>query len=406
MFTKKAVKTFPLLILALALAACGQISVGVVTNGEETEQVEVTALPDPTDTPEPSTPTAGEQPQVIEGAIPTFAYVGIDSNMWILEAGSAEPRQLTFDGNPMGNTETSVEYSFLRLSYDGAYLAYRRDVGVPMESGYDVTTGMWVMDLQTGEQDQVINTYPAGMAWKPGTHLLAYGVAVETEYFLSRGEPNPELANGIYGIDLDNGLTVELVAPERGYALSQPQWSPDGRYLAFAEILGMEGSGLFAYYDFATQMYLAWEEAIGFFSWSPNGGVVAYARQVYVATGDERLYLRGLGAVEEPVGPEYEGLAYATLPAFSPDGGRIAYLAFLEGPDVNVATLMVLDLASGEVQSFGQFEGAWELAWVPDGSRVVFQSGPWGAGQIVAVDLADGTATVLAEGSQLALAGR
>jgi Tol biopolymer transport system component len=67
---------------------------------------------------------------------------------------------------------------------------------------------------------------------------------------------------------------------------------------------------------------------------------------------------------------------------------------------------MVLDLAGGEIKSLGQFEGVWELAWVPDGSHVVFSFGPWESPQIIALNIANGSQTVLAGGSQPALAGQ
>jgi len=109
---------------------------------------------------------------------------------------------------------------------------------------------------------------------------------------------------------------------------------------------------------------------------------------------------------EQLLGPDYDGPAYATYPIFSPAGNQIAYLAVLAGPMTGIATLMVLDLAGGEPKSLGQFEDVWELAWVPDRSHVVFSFGPYKSRQIIALNLADGSQTVLAAGSQPALAGQ
>ncbi|MCJ7702822.1 MAG: hypothetical protein MUO62_14660, partial [Anaerolineales bacterium] len=276
----------------------------------------------------------------------------------------------------------------------------------PSASGYDYTYGVRVVNLITGEQRQIMDGRAAGLAWKPGTHILAYGTGMDIDYFISRGDPDLDLATGISAIDLDSGETLELVAPERRYALSSPNWSPDGRFLAFSEVDNMEGGGLFAYYDLESQEYVAWDEAVGRTSWSPDGSLLTYARQIYVATGEERLYLRPRQGGEQLLGPDYEGLAYATQPVFSPAGDQIAYRAFLEGPMTDFATIMVLDLAGGEPKSLGQFEDVWELAWVPDGSHIVFSFGPYKSRQIVALNISDGSQTVLAAGSQLALAGR
>ncbi|MCJ7661303.1 MAG: hypothetical protein MUO67_19305, partial [Anaerolineales bacterium] len=93
-------------------------------------------------------------------------------------------------------------------------------------------------------------------------------------------------------------------------------------------------------------------------------------------------------------------------PVFSPAGDQIAYLAFLDGPMTDIATIMVLDLAGGEPKELGRFEGVWELAWVPDGSQLVFSFGLYPSRQIVALNISDGSQTVLAAGSQPALAGQ
>ena len=326
--------------------------------------------------------------------------------MWVLEAGSETPRQVTFDANLIGGDSAAVEYGYPHLSSDGVLLAYGREVGTPVASGYEFTSGLWVTNLATGEQSQILDGRPAGLAWKPGTHLLAFGTAVDGNYFITRGQPDPALAIGIRAIDLDSGETLELVAPERGYALSGPNWSPDGRFLSFAEVFNMEGSGLFAYYDLEGQEYVAWDEPVGLVSWSPDGNLLTYARHTYAASGEERLYMRPRQGNEQLLGPDYDGPAYATHPVFSPAGNQITYLVFLEGPMTEIGTVMVLDLAGGEPKSLGQFEGVWELAWVPDGSHVVFSFGPWESRQIIALNLVDGSQTVLAAGSQPALAGQ
>jgi Tol biopolymer transport system component len=329
----------------------------------------------------------------------------LDGNLWVLEAGRETPSQITFDANPFGNENAVVEYSYPQLSSDGTLLAYRRDVGTPNAAGYDFTTGMWVLDLANGAQNQVFENYSAGYAWKPGTHLLAYGMAAGTEYFRSRGNPDPALAQEIRAVDLDRGETLVLVPPERNYTLSSPNWSPDGRFLAFEEVINMEGSGFFAYYDFEAQEYVSWDEPVGQVSWSPDGSLLTYARQTYAATGDERLYLRPRQGSEQLLGPDYDGPAYATSPVFSPDGSQIAYLLYLDGPETQNVTIMVIDPDSGDPKPLGHFNGVWELAWIPDGSQLVFTAGPWEMPQIIALNVVDGSQITLAEGRYPTLAG-
>jgi Tol biopolymer transport system component len=396
-------------VLILATLACGSVQVGVITptpdgdvplvNENQEPESELAALEEvQNQTENESTPKPAEK-------IPSMAYLGPDSNVWVLEAGNETPRQVTFDAN-IGGENATVEYMNPRLSSDGTLLAYRLDVGTPTASGYDSTSGIWMVNLTTGEQRQILDVRSTGFAWKPGTHLLAYGTGVDMDYFISRGEPDSSLATGISAIDLDSGETLELVAPERGYALAGPNWSPDGRFLAFEEVFNMEGSGLFAYYDLESQEYVAWDEPVGLVSWSLDGNLLTYARHTYAANGEERLYMRLRQGSEQLLGPDYDGPAYATHPIFSPAGDQITYLAYLGGPETQIATIVVLDLASGESKSLGQFEDVWELAWVPDGSHVVFSFGPWESRQIIALNLTDGSQIVLAAGSQPALAGQ
>jgi dipeptidyl aminopeptidase/acylaminoacyl peptidase len=399
----------------LAVIACGQVSVGVITptvvsapgetppvHVQETTGDSTNANPDSSPTLEAATAVPTDTP---EADFPAMAYVGQDRNLWVLEAGSQAPRQLTFDANLIGNENTAVEYSFPRLSYDGQYLAYRQDVTTPSDSGYDFTTGTWVLNLTTGEQRQILDVFAYGMDWIPGTHQLTYGTEVDINYFMNRGQPDPALAIGLRSIDLDSGEIRELVSPERGYTLSSPNWSPDARVLAFTEVIGMEGSGMFAYYDFENQQYVAWDEPVGNVSWSPDGELLTYARHTYAASGEERLYLHPRQGEEQLIGPDYEGPAYATYPVFSPDGNQIAYLVFQDGPESQIATVMVLNLISDQARPLGQFEGVWELDWTPDGGQLVFSLGPWETPQIIAVNVADGSQVILADGSQPALAG-
>jgi Tol biopolymer transport system component len=396
-------------VLILATLACGSVKLGVVTPTLEGNMQPINENQEPE--PELVTPEVVQTPTEIvptpETAekIPAMAYVGPDNNIWVLEAGSDTPRQVTFDANRSEGDSAKIEYLSPLLSSDGTLLAYYMDVGTPSANGYDYTYGVWVINLITGEQRQILDTRFAGMAWKPGTHILAYGHEIDMDHSISRGESDTVQPKGIHTIDMDNGEIHYLVAPERGYALSSPNWSPDGRFLAFSERLSME-TGMFAYYDIENQEYVAWDESLGSASWSPDGSLLTYDRRYYTWTGDERLYLRPRQGDERLLGPDYEGPAFAAQPLFSPAGDQIAYLARLEGPMTDMATIMVLDLAGGEPKSLGQFEDVWELAWVPDGSHVVFSFGLYPSRQIVALNISDGSQTVLAAGDQVTLAGQ
>jgi Tol biopolymer transport system component len=418
--------------LVLLLTSCGQSSASPTPTEigpEPTATTEPTATPRETENPgldaqetltsiqatgtnlmktkraEETIQSTDETDDEPDDSIPAMAYIGPDDNVWVLETGGQTPRQITFDANRTGGDRAEVVYLNPLLSSDGTLLVYYMDVGTPSANGHAYTHGVWVANLITGEHRQILEGRFSGMAWKPGTHLLAYGHEVDMDYSISRGESDTVRPKGIHTIDMDNGEIHYLVAPERGYALSSPNWSPDGRFLAFSESVSME-AGMFAYYDLENQEYVAWDEYVGRASWSPDGSLLTYDRIYYVPTGEERLYLRPRQGDEQLLGPDYDGPAYASQPVFSPAGDQIAYLARLEGPETDFATIMVLDLAGGEPKSLGQFEDVWEFSWVPDGSHLVFSFGLYPSRHIIALNISDGSQTMLAAGDQLTLAGQ
>jgi hypothetical protein len=349
------------------------------------------------------------QPGVMDAAPGDFTlvYSGPDGNLWVRDAQSGEPRQITQDAarptfGQAGVTQPAqvVDYYFAALSSDGRMLAYRRDVGTPAASGLSYTFGLWATDLTTGESRQLLDRIPVGFAWKPGTHILAYAPSAGEGYFATRGQVNASLAQGVWSIDVDQAGAepTELIQPERGYTLGAPVWSPDGRFLAFDEVNMYEGKGMFAYYDFEAAKYMTWDEAIGQYAWSPDGARIAYDRMTYTATGEERIYLRPrLEGQEQQFSPAtLQGHAFN--PRIAPQGDRIAYLVAKDGPDTQRYSLMVQPMDGGEAQELGIFEGGWGLDWTPDGSGLVLCTGPFEAAQIILVNVSDGVKTVLAYG--------
>ena len=353
-------------------------------------------------------PSVVEQPSTVLA----IAYIGLDGNLWIVGGADSQPRQITGDATPLNTiydpNAPPVSYYFPAVSSDGQYVAVRRDAGTPVEGGMQFEFGLWVYDTQTGEAAVVLNEEnpPAGIAWKPDTHLLTYGKGSAPAYFTARGVVEASLATGVYAWDLESGESRLLVEPERGYTLMLPTWSPDGRYLSFDEIMYMEGRQPFAYFDFETSEYFAFEEPLGYYDWSPDGSQIAYDRLTYTATGEERIYIRDrISGEETQISPDLDlGPGYAFYPVFSPDGSHLAFFANLNGPEAVENTLYVQELPGGERQELGVFESAQNLQWSPDGTQLIFSAGPYEAMQVIAVKVQDGSSTVLGQGYQPSVA--
>jgi Tol biopolymer transport system component len=271
----------------------------------------------------------------------------------------------------------------------------------------ELTYGLWVYNLQAGTSQKILEEIPASFAWKPGTHLLAYGLGVPEAYFpLGGSMPDAALARGVMGFDADTGATTELVKPERGYALYSIQWSPDGRYLGFDELVYYEGRGWFGYYDFEAGTYVPWEEQLGNYVWDADGTQILYDRMIYTPTGTEDIFARPLEANDVKRLTDYTAEAeYAFSPVLSPLGDRIAYLTNLEGPDSQNYSLQIQDLAGGEATSLGSFVSMSNLAWSPDGQWLLFSAGAWEDRRLFALNVSTGKATVLGAGTMLDVAG-
>ncbi len=247
-----------LIIFLLAQVACNLTAApalvseptAVATGTLQPSAVPPTATPPSTPTTEPS-PTPTEAPQGPSGWI---AVIGLDSNLWLVDASSGEKRQLTDDGvtwDANKPEQIMISYEDPQWSSDGKLLAYERQTGTPIESGYQYQFDLMVYELATGQSRPVLlNQQTAGYAWKPGAYLIVYGTMIDTQYFLTHAS---QYANGIWAVDIETGEPYELVAPEGGRPLVGPHWSPDGRFLGFDEVLYMEGRGEFAYYDFEAQ---------------------------------------------------------------------------------------------------------------------------------------------------------
>jgi Tol biopolymer transport system component len=390
-----------LMLIVILLSACSAVS---TAPPQATTGPIVSTLPVvPTDTTQPTqVPIATAEPT--QTAVPEpewIAYIGNDGNLRLVDRLGGETRQLTTDAATYDESQQPVvQYWNPQWSSDGTLLAYQRDLGTPAaDSGYTFTYELWVYQpLSETQQRLPVEPRALGIAWKPGTHLLAYAAAYDEGYFTMRGEVDSSKASGIWGVNVDTGESQELVPVQNGYSLRAPQWSREGRFLSFEEVWGYEGSGFFAYYDFEAQEYLSWGEAVGYYDWSPDSEKIVHDTLTYTPTGSERIYLRPrAGGEAQQFSPDYE-VGYAFSPLYSPSGEQIAYLAEIGAMDSGMYTLFVQPVAGGEPRQLGIFEFGIYLSWLPDESGLVLAAGQFETRQILEVALTDGSVRMLADG--------
>jgi Tol biopolymer transport system component len=142
------------------------------------------------------------------------------------------------------------------------------------------------------------------------------------------------------------------------------------------------------------------DKPLGNYTWSPDGERLAFDNLTYIATGEESIFIRQRESNPEiPFSPDPDP-GYAALPAFSPQGDQIAYLAELSEPESQRFTLIVQGYPNGEARQLGEFGNVNTMNWSPEGNHMIFNNGPWGHLQVVQVDLLDRSSTILAGGMQ------
>ncbi|MDH4104276.1 MAG: hypothetical protein OEW52_10350 [Thermoleophilia bacterium] len=188
---------------------------------------------------------------------------------------------------------------------------------------------------------------------------------------------------------------------------ADPDWSPDGRWIAFATTRGR--GGIYLIRPDGTGMRRVYRGTATDVDWSPDGKTIAFvgSRGVYVLRVDKskpRLFLRG-GAF--------------SLPAWAPNGRELAVVRDEPGvfalygggsfkfsaPAIHIARLgetrshRLLPRYRGSVGAGrpGSVAAVSETdpAWSPDGRRITFQAGD---GVIVVVDVKTGRRTSIGGG--------
>ena len=321
--------------------------------------------------------------------------------MQLLDANSAEQISVTNNGRSamdFPQPDHYFLYSDPAWSSDGTLLAYKQTENTQLSDRQDYMFSFMVYNLASGETKELVSGQDlSDFAWRPGTHLLAYTLMTDPNYFTARARVNSDLAKGIMAVDADTGETMELVKPQ-GYSLIQVQWSPDGQFASFYEIIYMEGKGNFAYYDFEAQEYTGWGWAIGNYDWSPDDETLVYDDVTYVATGEEQIYLNDRYDEGETIFAEGNSSDYASNPLFSPDGETVLYKETDATSDNNLSNLLIKEVGGGKAESILEDTSIYNILWSPDGEYALVVMGPYEHPTLLEVNIYDYTTRELGNG--------
>ena len=209
--------------------------------------------------------------------------------------------------------------------------------------------------------------------WSPAGDRIAYSVLEES------GQAPIMIHN------LSNGARQPVPTIGSGGTHITPEFSPDGRWLAYARITA-DGTALFR--SDVTRMCCAERLTGGRFAadlsptFSPDGRRIAFVSdrsgvpQIYVMAAD--------GTGQELLVPYDYGVTGASYsPEWSPDGSAIIFHRMVEGSP----QLFVYSLAGRQIRQLTSQGRNEDGSWAPDSRHIVFISDRTGRRQLHVIDL-------------------
>jgi len=288
-----------------------------------------------------------------------IAYIGVpDWNVWLISADGARLVKVTDDGTPLGNTP-HIFYWGMKWSPNGQMLAFQRRI-----SGVVYEESIQVYDLSTKIVNKVVTGLSIkGFDWTPDSRGIVYA-------------PMKQPISGLYVVELQTRQIFELVPPVRGISLWFPQWSPDGRYLAFEEVPFIEGHGSMVVYDTVNNVYPLPYGRLGNISWAPNGLALAYDNANYPPGIGNSINLKMPAYMGQSLSPLSSELGDST-PQFSPDGRLIAFVRkTIREPGETYGPIWLVDPDPYDGVPARQFtySNFTHPQWSPDGKQLVAQA--------------------------------
>ena len=251
--------------------------------------------------------------------------------LYLVDANGNHPRELASCGDCAGsNADSSIAWS-----PDGSRIALTRQTGLAQD--------LWLVNVKTGALSRLTDC-ASGKAcadvsaeWSPGGQAIVFSRWVKGR------------VASIYTMRAD-GTHFKLIAAVAG--AQDPQWSPDGREIAF-----QANNGIYTLNADGTQVtqIAAAGGRAGEPAWSPDGTKLLYSKSSLNPDATQLWTINANGSDNRRI---YQGLSPGgrwPLPFWSPDGKQIAV-----APDAGV---LVMNADGTGVRLVG--ESANQVAWQP-----------------------------------------
>jgi Tol biopolymer transport system component/DNA-binding winged helix-turn-helix (wHTH) protein len=328
-------------------------------------------------------------------------------NLFVRVVGTEELLQLT--------KQPSLDFNPV-WSPDGRYIAFCR-----ISKG---TTGIYIIPALGGAERKVRSTlwddqefheafFAGRLSWSPDGKLLAYS---------DRTSPNK--AASIFLLSLDSLGVRRLTSPQRSRGDFNPEFSPNGRTLAFAR----DSQGVQSIYAIPVsggdeQRITSDTTQKWGLAWTPDGREIVYASgsslwKIYLRGGKRERLQFGQDAVQPsirgnrlvyvqqklnhniwrrnlrslvPTDPPDKFITSTRMesgPQFSPDGSKIAFESTRSG--AYEVWLCQSDGSSPMQLTHFNPSVTGTPRWSPDGQKIVFDSRPAGNPDIFVIDIQGG----------------
>ncbi len=193
---------------------------------------------------------------------------------------------------------------------------------------------------------------------------VAMNISPDGNYFLTRGEEQKGVKVGV--VDLAHKQEVTSISSE--YMKRSLTWSPDSKFVAYQEFVGMDRPVWIFNIETGEKQRLGAfvsQTALPPIRWNNSG------KKIACFDGDRRkgrLLVVDLSQPDDPM-VIHTGLSTDCDFVWSPDGSQIAFSSDTEGV-VYVATLRNLETAEYQVAE-GLDGSVHQLAWSPDGKHIL-----------------------------------
>lgn len=303
-----------------------------------------------------------------EGVI---AYITNNDNVALISAAGGPGIRLTDDAQPLSGEQPEIRYCCVAWSPSGDRLAFERHVWSPD----GLMSSLWVYHLADGMLGQVLAEPFNGFMWMPTGKAFLYGAAQPPG--LSPLDPlPPDQIRGLWIVDLETGEQRELIPPESGRLLIRPRLSPAGRYVTFREGFAFEARAPLSAYDTITLDFLPWTAPFGDYTWAPDDSALIYDELLFMPAAGMRIWRRDMDSGMTSALTS-ESATYAALrPQMSPSGQYIAYEQVVPAPGSfqGERSLWIMSAAGGNDRPLG--EGTYgPVAWSPDSQFLVYHRG-------------------------------